>query len=112
MAERKHTPGPWVWVESDREPTTDLVGAGSDVLSIYESHGGGHVPNLHDRKLIEAAPDMLESLEGTDALLEAMVMAIEGGLFGIAFPKTTDRIVEDIKRVREQNAKAIAKATA
>ncbi len=59
----RHTPGPWVWSPHDGYPSTDLIGGdGSDVLQIYESHGGGYMPNKSNARLIAAAPEMLEVL--------------------------------------------------
>ncbi len=61
----KHTPGPWTWVKDQEYPETHLCGAGRDVLSIYESHGGGNMPQCAaDASLITAAPDLLEALQG------------------------------------------------
>jgi len=39
------------------------------VLSIYESHGGGNTPSEADAALIAAAPDLLEALEEAKACL-------------------------------------------
>lgn len=57
-AARKATPGPWKWVEDS--PKTHLYGYNpvdeyDYVLSIYESHGGGSVPQDDDRRYMELA---------------------------------------------------------
>lgn len=52
-----HTPPPWKWVEEPGGyPTTNLE---PDVLQIYQSHGGGRLPEDADARLIEAAPELL-----------------------------------------------------
>jgi len=54
----QHTPGPWKW-----ESLVDTHSLEPDVLSIYESHGGGMAPGEADARLIEAAPDLLAALK-------------------------------------------------
>lgn len=51
--------------------------------------------------------EVRKALEGTDALLEAMVLAIESGLLSIA-PKTGAKIVQDIKNVRAALRKSLS----
>ncbi len=65
MTEVKHTPGPWVWVKDDSGyPVTDLKSEdGGIVMQVYESHGGGDMPNKANARLIAAAPDLLEALQ-------------------------------------------------
>ncbi len=58
------TKGPWMWVPDDGYPETRLRSSDGDVLSIYESHGGGNLPSDDDARLIATLPDLLEALEG------------------------------------------------
>lgn len=63
-----HTPGPWTWEKKENYPTTNLYGPnpkdGHDyILSIYESHGGGDMPNDANAALIAAAPELKEFIE-------------------------------------------------
>jgi hypothetical protein len=58
-----HTPEPWKWVEDPSDygsPTTTLE---PNVLSIYESHGGGWPPKEADARLIADAPRLLKENE-------------------------------------------------
>jgi hypothetical protein len=68
-----HTPGPWRWVQDDAETTIDLRGPDDrDVLSIYESHGGGQRPTEADGHLIAAAPELLAACKNALRLLDTM----------------------------------------
>lgn len=72
MGSAKATPRPWKWSEDKRYPTTDLVGAdGTSILQIYESHGGGWMPeNEADSELI------VRAVNAHDALVEALEEAL------------------------------------
>ena len=76
MAETKFTPGPWRWLqESPDYPSTLLVGPDYKgdaeslrgvhgvVMEVYESHGGGEMPEDENASLIAAAPDLYASLQ-------------------------------------------------
>ena len=63
MTTPKFTPGPYTWVEHDGYPATDLVSAdGTVIFQIYESHGGGKMPDEAHQRLIAAAPEMYGAL--------------------------------------------------
>lgn len=67
----KHTPGPWIVKE--RVAGFDIL-APESVYAVAEDPGGdyGVIDDLQDARLIAAAPDLLEALEGTAALLEQL----------------------------------------
>ena len=67
----EHTPPPWKWERQQDYPTTDLK---PDVLSIYQSHGGGELPKEADARLIEASPVLFEFVvkRANDGDVEAM----------------------------------------
>lgn len=101
----KHTPGPWHWPRDSNylcpvNPDPDL-GAVSEIL--YADGGYGFLGRSNadtlaeleaDRRLIAAAPDLLEALQAYDAWAD----------------KTPPKDPE-LKALREQMRAAIAKAT-
>jgi len=64
----KYAPGPWKWVPEKDYPITYLYGANPKdeydyILAIYESHGGGHMPDEAHARLIAASSDLLRACE-------------------------------------------------
>lgn len=62
----KYTKGPWKWINDVEDRSqTNLVSESENktILQIYESHGGGWMPQGQDKSLILAAPEMLEALK-------------------------------------------------
>lgn len=61
----------WKWrPHGDNYPETFLEDEeGNVVLAIYESHGGGQMPEGENKALITAAPDLRDALRDAQALL-------------------------------------------
>ena len=76
----------WEWVEDGEYPQTLLVPAGWDesddpprkdvVMAVYESHGGGHMPEEPHKSLIAAAPALLAACEAMQFYMPAAQAAI------------------------------------
>lgn len=75
MKKNAHTPGPWEWRKATHVyPETYLIAAdSSQVMSVYESHGGGHMPDAADKHLIAAAPELLAGLREAFAAIEELL---------------------------------------
>lgn len=57
----------WKWVEQPNNyPATDLMDGDRVVLSIYESHGGGTMPEGKEKAAIAAVPELLEACRAAD----------------------------------------------
>lgn len=65
----KYTHGHWAWIVNNYPETPLENKDGQQVLSIYESWGGGNLPSIADASLIAAAPDLLEALENCASTL-------------------------------------------
>lgn len=68
-----HTPGPWSWEFSDAPCSRPIALAARDhdvLLASEDADGPRAYISEADRLLIEAAPDLLESLRDVVALLE------------------------------------------
>jgi|ERR1044072_1777881 hypothetical protein len=77
----KFAPGPWRWYEVFPGSTTSLLDAdGNEVLQIYESQGGGAMPDGPNGRLIEAAPLLRAAITSvmTDAQLDTKPLALAG----------------------------------
>lgn len=57
----KHTPGPWIQAETPSGKGKVINGSGFSVCSMQ---GGAYCQQIIDARLIAAAPDLLEALEG------------------------------------------------
>ena len=61
MSEAKHTPGPWQWTQHF-DPTISIYKDGfGQIARLYDSSAGTGKANA---RLIAAAPDLLDALEG------------------------------------------------
>jgi hypothetical protein len=79
----KHTPGPWLAVGAQVEIEDDSVPdiCTCDPQVMRQSHLDWHPRTVEaNARLIAAAPDLLEALEGTAALLEALGYAADTSL--------------------------------
>lgn len=75
-----YTKGPWRWGAEDSCSCggTPLEGDGSDpVLVIYESHGGGAMPNPANAELIASAPETYERCVALESMLKEMIDLVE-----------------------------------
>lgn len=71
MSEAKHTPGPWR-VGKGGPNMCPTVGTEKGLMVAMVAYGDGH-PTQANARLIAAAPDLLEALEGMErALLQMM----------------------------------------
>lgn len=86
----KHTPGPWMRTPDDANPGYWFIGTADDPHAVVGLDGEMSEP---DARLIAAAPDLLEALEGVEPYLEED-------------PDYTDDYNERVRAVRAAIAKA------
>lgn len=98
----KHTPGPWVWY--DKHEKALLSGGDKDKNQCYPvvmivDADGHRSPQEADKRLIAAAPDMLEALEG---LLETVRHERKTGLCqGSEWVRKIDRADDAIAKATD-----------
>lgn len=74
MSDGKHTPEPWRVRLSDIEELFDVFGVGPyGLITLAEG------VDIHDARLIAAAPDMLEALRAANEYFDRMEGKGEGG---------------------------------
>lgn len=106
-----HTPGPWKIHEvtrlGDRSEWSEyeIWTQDCDVLVATEVRRQRRDGGLANVRLIAAAPDLLEELEGSQGLLEVIIKQIEAGS-----ELKPDMILRAAQIVAERNRTAIAKA--
>ena len=97
MSQKKHTPGPWAYVETDHGAIV-VEDVNGWICEMSKWEGQDNLANAH---LIAASPDMLEALEAIDVLLD----------MGDDVPWNTAFTFDNLEAINAINA-AFAKARA
>lgn len=68
MSETKHTPGPWYWCDGEGDDDLPYLTSQTGIICEFGNCREyypqcGDIPNKSDRRLIAAAPELLEALE-------------------------------------------------
>lgn len=68
MSETKHTPAPWYWCDGEEEKDLPYLTSNAGKICEFGNWEAyypqcGELPNEADRRLIAAAPELLEALE-------------------------------------------------